>query len=222
MKIGDLLLLKGFINKKQLQKALRKQAENAINYDKPTPLGKVLIEEGYVTPDDVAEALTDQSTEIKEEKKEMPTQIGESSKFTMDLKFVATIIMIIVSGCAIYFGIQSSISDLQSKDSPTRLEYDYLKGEVSGIKAAGNLYIITYKLDSYDETFKELKSLSRILSPLASDLTYIKEELEKLKNKKIPEVDLSNIERKIDELTSKIDSFEERLKKVESKSGGRF
>ena len=33
MKIGDLLLLKGFINKKQLQEALRKQSEEAINYN---------------------------------------------------------------------------------------------------------------------------------------------------------------------------------------------
>ena len=39
MKIGDLLLLKGFINKKQLKTALRKQAESAIMLDKPQPLG---------------------------------------------------------------------------------------------------------------------------------------------------------------------------------------
>ena len=32
MKIGDLLLLKGFINRKQLTSALSKQAEHAINY----------------------------------------------------------------------------------------------------------------------------------------------------------------------------------------------
>ena len=43
MKIGDLLLLKGYINKKQLQGALRKQSEEAINYDRSVPLGKVLI-----------------------------------------------------------------------------------------------------------------------------------------------------------------------------------
>ena len=47
MKIGDLLLLKGYINKKQLTSALSKQAEEAINYDRSVPLGKILIEEGH-------------------------------------------------------------------------------------------------------------------------------------------------------------------------------
>ena len=61
MKIGDLLLLKGYINKKQLHSALRKQSEEAINYDRAVPLGKILIEMQHVTIDEVAEALTDQN-----------------------------------------------------------------------------------------------------------------------------------------------------------------
>ena len=91
----------------------------------------------------------------------------------------------------------------------------------------GDLKIISYKLEEYDETFKDLKSLSTTLSPLASDLTYIKTELNKLKNKKIdmPEIDLSGIEDckdKIDALSDKISAFEERLTKVEKNSKGRF
>ena len=49
MKIGDLLLKKGYINKNQLKSALHKQADEAINYNRSVPLGKVLIEHGYVT-----------------------------------------------------------------------------------------------------------------------------------------------------------------------------
>ena len=65
------------------------------------------------------------------------------------------------------------------------------------------------------------------MSPLASDLTYIKTELDKLKNKKInmPEIDLSGIEDckdKIDALSDKISAFEERLTQVEKNSKGRF
>ena len=60
MKIGDLLLLKGYINKKQLQSALRKQSEYAINYDRAVPLGKILIEEKSVTVDEIADALNEQ------------------------------------------------------------------------------------------------------------------------------------------------------------------
>ena len=99
MKIGDLLLLKGYINKKQLKLALHKQAEQAINYDRPVPLGKVLIEEGLVTVEEVAEALNDQqinkTIEIKEEEP-MAHKIGENTAFQMDLKFLVSFINLIL------------------------------------------------------------------------------------------------------------------------------
>ena len=98
MKLGDLLLLKGYINKKQLQSALRKQSEEAINYDRSVPLGKVLIELEYVTVDEVAEALNEQQVKpvIKEEKV-MAHKLGESTSFQMDLKFLVTIGAVLVS-----------------------------------------------------------------------------------------------------------------------------
>ena len=161
----------------------------------------------------------------------MPTEIGEGSKFTMDLKFVATLGAIVVSACATYFTMDSSISELKSNNSPNRLEYDYLKGEVDNIKSMGDLKIISYKLDEYDEMFKEIKDLVKQLQPLASDLDYIKGEISKLKNKKIdiPDVDLSGLEDAITSMSKNVDSmkgslelFEERLVKVEKRGGGRF
>ena len=225
MKIGDLLLLKGYINKKQLQKALRKQSEEAINYNRSVPLGKILIENKFVTLEEVTEALNDQPEKVEKVKEEkvMPTEIGENSKFTFDLKFIVTIGAVIISACATYFSIQGSISELKSNNSPNRLEYDYLKGELEYLKSAGDLKIITYKLEEYDDMFKEIKGLVKTLSPLASDLEYIKSELKKLKNKDIPEVDLSIIESKLDNLSNSIKAFEDRLNKLEKKnSGGRF
>tara|TARA_R100000808_G_scaffold22120_1_gene48002 strand:+ start:2528 stop:3205 length:678 start_codon:yes stop_codon:yes gene_type:complete len=221
MKIGDLLLLKGYINKKQLQAALRKQSEEAINYDRSVPLGKILIEEGHVTVDEVAEALSSQAKEtVVERKKEkvMSTEIGEGSKFTFDLKFIATLGAILVSACGLYFSITGQVDDN--------------KKEIDNIKSMGDLKIISYKLGEYDETFKELKDLNRTLSPLAGDLTYIKEELNKLKNKKIdiPEIDLSGIDdckEKLDNLSTKISALddlnmklEERLTKLEKRNAG--
>ena len=241
MKIGDLLLLKGYINKKQLKLALHKQAENAINYDKSQPLGRVLVEEGFVTKEDVAEALNDQSVnkssfkyveEVKEKVMAKPTEIGESSKFTFDLKFLVTMGAILVSGVGIYFTMNSAIDELKSNNSPSRLEYDMIAGEISNIKNAGNLDIITYKLEQYDETFSEIKNLVNDLKPLKADLDYIKKEIENLKNIdpiEIPKVDLSgledaidNLSRSIDSMESKINDYEERLKKVEENGGGRF
>ena len=215
MKIGDLLLLKGYINKKQLQSALRKQSEYAINYDRSVPLGKVLVELEYVTVDEVAEALNDQhkKEEVKEEKEVMATKLGESTAFQMDLKFLATIGVIIVSACATYFSITGQVEDNAD--------------EIENIKSMGDIKIISYKLESYSETFKELIALNTTLTPLADDLTYIKAELNKLKNKKldIPEIDLSGIDdckRKLDDLNAKISAFEERLTKVEKTTKGRF
>jgi hypothetical protein len=226
MKLGDLLLLKGYINKKQLTSALSKQADEAINYDRPVPLGKMLIELKYVTVDEVAEALTDQQVNVVEEKKEdkvMPTEINEESKFTLDLKFMITIGAVIVSACATYFSITGQIEELKSNNSPNRLEHDYLKGEVDLIKSTGDLKIITYQLAEFKETFVEIKSLASQLTPLASDLEYIKAEIDNLKNKKTPTVDLSSIEYKLDNLSKDIHNLEERITKLENKKdGGRF
>ena len=223
MKIGDLLLLKGYINKKQLQEALRKQSEEAINYNRSVPLGKILIEQKFVTLEEVTEALNDQQPVLEDRPKEnkvMPTEIGEGSKFTFDLKFIATMGTILISACATYFSIQGSISELKSNNSPNRLEYNYLKGELETIKGAGDLKIITYKLEEYDDMFKEIKELVKTLSPLAADLDYIKQEIKKLKNKDIPEVDLSGIELKLDNLSNNINLFEDRLNKLEKRNSG--
>ena len=227
MKIGDLLLLKGYINKKQLKEALRKQSEEAINYNRSVPLGKILIEEKFVTIDEVTEVLNEQPADsrIKKEERPMATEIGEGSKFTFDLKFLVTIGAVIVSASATYFSITGKLNDIESNNSPNRMEYEFVVNELNNLKGAGDLKIISYKLDEYDEMFEEIKELVKQLAPLASDLEYIKKELAKLKDKEvdIPEVDLSGIENKLDNLSNNINAFESRLNKLEKRSpGGRF
>ena len=227
MKIGDLLLLKGYINKKQLQEALRKQSEEAINYNRSVPLGKILIEQEFVTIDEVTEVLNEQPIEskIKKEEKPMATEIGESSKFTFDLKFLVTMGTILVSASATYFSITGKLNEIESSNSPNRMEHNLIVKELDNLKSAGDLKIISYKLDEYDEMFKEIKDLVKQLAPLASDLEYIKKELDKLKEKEvdIPEIDLSGIENKLDNLSNSIKAFEQRLNKLERKNtGGRF
>ena len=216
MKIGDLLLLKGYINKKQLTSALSKQADEAITYNRSVPLGKILIELKYVSIDEVSEALNDQSLAPKIKEKEvepMAHKIGESTAFQMDLKFLVTIGAVLVSAVAVYFTLTGAVEDNTK--------------EINNIKSMGDLKIISYKMEEYSSTFKDLKSLSTTLTPLASDLTYIKTELDKLKNKKIdmPDIDLSGIDDckdKLDDLAAKLDKFEQRLTKVEKSSKGRF
>ena len=113
MKLGDFLLLKGYINNKQLTSALSKQAEEAITYNRSVPLGKVLIEQGHVTIDEVAEALNDQHINKPKEVKEevMAHKIGESTAFQMDLKFLVTIGAVLVSAVAVYFTLTGAVED---------------------------------------------------------------------------------------------------------------
>ena len=212
MKLGNLLLKHRYITKKQLSEALSEQSIQAIQYDKKVQIGAVLIDKGYVTIDEITEVLNEQQQEVKE-KKEVAHKIGEDTSFQMDLKFLVTIGVVLVSAVGVYFTLTGAVEDNTK--------------EINNIKSMGDLKIISYKLEEYDETFKDLKTLSTQLTPLASDLTYIKTELDKLKNKKIdiPEVDLSGIDdckNKLDVLSSQLNKFEERLTKVEKKSGGRF
>ncbi len=219
MNIGDYLLKKNKITQKQREKA---ELEHEVTGHK---FGKCCLDLGFINRTELNQAIKAVQKGGKGEGVPMATEIGEGSKFTMDLKFVATLGAIVISACATYFTMNASIDELKSNDSPSRLEYNYLKGKVDNIESNGDLKLITYQLEEFKETFAEIKTLASTLSPLATDLDYIKGELNKLKNKKIdiPDVDLSGIEDKLDNLVDKIEAFEERLKEVEKKTkGGRF
>ena len=219
MNIGDYLLKSNKITQKQREKA---ELEHEVSGNK---FGKCCLDLGFITRTELNQAIKAVQKNQEGERKPMATEIGEGSKFTMDLKFVATLGAIVISACATYFTMNASIDELKSNDSPSRLEYDYLKGKVDNIESNGDLKLITYQLNEFKETFTEIKTLSSQLTPLATDLEYIKNELNKLKNKKIdiPDVDLSGIESRLDNLVNKIEAFEARLVEVEKKTkGGRF
>ena len=211
MNIGDYLLKKNKITQKQREKA---ELEHEISGNK---FGKCCLDLGFINRTELNQAIKAVQKPQRTKGKSMATEIGENSKFTFDLKFIATIGVIIVSACATYFSITGQVDDN--------------KKEIDNIKSMGDLKIISYKLGEYDEMFTEIKDLVRQLQPLASDLDYIKTELNKLKNKEIsiPEIDLSGLENAISSLTAKIISmetslkdYEERLNTVEKNSGGRF
>ncbi len=225
MNIGDYLLKKNKITQKQREKA---ELEHEVSGNK---FGKCCLDLGFINRTELNQAIKAVQNYKEKEERPMPTEIGENSKFTFDLKFIVTIGAVIVSACATYFTMSAAINELKSSNSPNRLEYNYVVKEIDNIKSMGDLKIISYKLDEYDEMFTEIKDLVKQLQPLASDLDYIKSELDKLKNKKIdiPDVDLSGLEDAIDNISKNVnsmkgslESFEERLVKVEKRGGGRF
>ena len=208
MKIGKYLLQENLITNKQRREGERQHDKTGKRF------GACLVNLGYISDKELDKAL-DAIELMKKEKKPMAHKIGENTAFQMDLKFLVTIMFIVVSGVGVYFTLTGAVEDNTK--------------EINNIKSMGDLKIISYKLDEYDETFKDLKALSTSLTPLATDLAYIKDELKKLKNKKvdIPEVDLSGIDDckdKLDALHLKIEKFEERVSKLEKSNskGGRF
>ena len=218
MNIGDYLLKTNKITQKQREKA---ELEHEVSGHK---FGKCCLDLGFINRTELNQAIKAVQKHQEGEGKAMATEIGEGSRFTFDLKFIATMATILVSACATYFSITGQIEELKSANSPSRLEFTHLKDKVDNIESNGDLKLITYQLNEFKQTFTEIKSLSSQLTPLATDLEYIKSELNKLKNKKIeiPDFDLSGVESKLDALSIKLDGFEERLIKVEKKSGGRF
>ena len=225
MKIGDYLLKSNKITQKQREKA---ELEHEVSGNK---FGKCCLDLGFINRTELNQAIKAVQKYQEGEVKTMATEIGEQSKFTFDLKFIATMATILVSACATYFSITGQIEELKAANSPSRLEFTHLKDKVDNIESNGDLKLITYQLNDFKETFSEIKTLASTLSPLAADLEYIKVELEKLKNKKIdiPEVDLSGLEESIDKvgedvksMQNSLDEFEKRLTKVEKKGGGRF
>ena len=218
MNIGDYLLKSNKITQKQREKA---ELEHEVSGHK---FGKCCLDLGFINRTELNQAIKAVQKNQGGEVKTMATEIGEGSKFTFDLKFIATMGAILVSACATYFSIMGSIDELKSANSPSRLEFTHLKDKVDNIESNGDLKLITYQLNEFKETFTEIKTLSSQLTPLATDLECIKSELKKLKNKEIeiPDVDLSGIETKLDGLKTQLEGFEERLSKVEKKGGGRF
>ena len=221
MLIGDYLLKSNKITQKQREKA---ELEHELTGNK---FGKVCLDLGYITRTDLNQALRAIKRKQVKGDKVMPTEIGEGSKFTFDLKFLITMGTVIVSACATYFSITGQLEELAGKNSPNRLEHNHLVEELEEMREMGDLNLITYKISEYEKNHQSLKELSTTLQPLATDLTYIKNELTKLKNKKInmPDIDLSGIEeckRKLDDLNNKIQEYEDRLNKVEKSLGGRF
>ena len=221
MKTCDFLLEKGYINRKQKIDVLQEQLQQK-SKGVDVEVGQILLEKGYLTVEEIIEALTEQHKEA-----DMPAEIGENTKVTTDFKFLGTIGAMIVSVSASYFSITGQIEELAGKNSPNRLEHDHLVEELEEIKEMGDLNLITYKISEYEKNHQSLKELSTTLQPLATDLNYIKDELTKLKNKKIdlPDIDLSGIEEcknKLDDLNKKIQDYEARLMKVEKSIGSKF
>ena len=108
MNIGDYLLKSNKLTQKQREKA---ELEHEVSGNK---FGKCCIDLGFITRTELNQALKAIQRKDEGVRKPMATEIGEGSKFTFDLKFIATMATILVSACTTYFSITGQIEELKS------------------------------------------------------------------------------------------------------------
>ena len=107
MNIGDYLLKSNKITQKQREKA---ELEHEVSGNK---FGKCCLDLGFINRTELNQAIKAVQKNQGGEAKTMATEIGEGSKFTFDLKFIATMGTILVSACATYFSIMGSIDEIK-------------------------------------------------------------------------------------------------------------
>ena len=182
-KLGQILLDTDIITKRQLAKAVQKQVQG----DKRR-LGKILIELGYVTIEDLTDAMLDTHHEEKEEVIEekvvsQPRELSEeavlNTKFTLSVQTMIGAATGIASLVGMWYMLQADIQEakelpslesLYEAEYPSRPEgynwprsYEQYKDQVGSLQE--DMDDVFEQIEELEETIKELekeiKSLER-------------------------------------------------------------
>ena len=182
-KLGQILLDTDIITKRQLAKAVQKQVQG----DKRR-LGKILIELGYVTIEDLTDAMLDTHHEEKEEVIEekvvsQPRELSEeavlNTKFTLSVQTMVAAGTGIASLVGMWYMLQADIQEakelpslesLYEAEYPSRPEgynwprsYEQYKDQVGSLQE--DMDDVFDQIEEMEETIKELekeiKSLER-------------------------------------------------------------
>ena len=180
-KLGQILLDTDIITKRQLAKAVQKQVQG----DKRR-LGKILIELGYVTIEDLTDAMLDTHHEekaVKEKVVRQPRELSEeavlNTKFTLSVQTMVAAGTGIASLVGMWYMLQADIQEakelpslesLYEAEYPSRPEgynwprsYEQYKDQVGSLQE--DMDDVFDQLEEMEETIKELekeiKSLER-------------------------------------------------------------
>ena len=182
-RLGQILCDADIITKRQLAKAVQKQVQG----DKRR-LGKILIELGYVTIEDLTDAMLDTHHEEKEEVVEekvvsQPRELSEeavlNTKFTLSVQTMVAAGTGIASLVGMWYMLQADIQEakelpslesLYEAEYPSRPEgynwprsYEQYKDQVGSLQE--DMDDVFDQLEEMEETIKELekeiKSLER-------------------------------------------------------------
>ena len=180
-RLGQILCDADIITKRQLAKAVQKQVQG----DKRR-LGEILIELGFVTIEDLTDAMLDTHHEEKEkvvEEKQVATEISEEkvlgTKFTLSVQTMIAAGTGLASLIGMWYALQADIQEakelpslesLYEAEYPSRPEgynwprsYEQYKDQVGSLQE--DMDDVFDQLEEMEETIKELekeiKSLER-------------------------------------------------------------
>jgi len=175
-RLGELLLEADVVTKRQLAKAIQKQLKG----DKKK-LGDILIELGYITVEDLTDAILntphDETVEpvIEEKVVAQPIDISEDvvmkTKFALDIKTMITAAVGIATLVGFWYALQADIQEAKelpsleswySAEYPSRPEgynwprsYEQYKSQVGTLQ--DDMDEVYDKLDEYEEKIDELE-----------------------------------------------------------------
>ena len=174
-RLGQLLLDSDIITKRQLAKAIQKQVAGD-----ERKIGEILIELGYVTIEDLTDAMLDTRHEEKvvEEKvvsqpKELSEEAVLNTKFTLSVQTMIGAATGIASLVGMWYMLQADIQEakelpslesLYNQEYPSRPEgynwprsYEQYKDQVGSLQE--DMDDVFDRLDEYEETIEELEKL---------------------------------------------------------------
>ena len=237
-RIGEILIKRKYITRKQLDNALEKQKE------KDAPLGETLVEMGYVTEKEISEALNQQSTiqTVREE-------ISDAVRNPVQHKLLWFIVVFALIGIfTIYSIVTGSVDQNIGANTTTNISQDEdinantVKQKKLRLRYIGH----NSKLKEMEDTTVKIKNRASLfkkntnsqIKGLESDLLYSQQVMneqdsinasevsdlqdrfitfqsaQKIKNRKLENKDKDYLQR-INELENKISELERRLPKEE-------
>ena len=175
-RLGQILCDADVITKRQLAKAIQKQVAGD-----DRKLGEILVELGYVTLEDLTDAMLDtQHVEpvIEEKAVVQPIDISQDAvmktKFALDVKTMIAAATGIASLVGMWYMLQSDIQEakelpslesLYSEEYPSRPEgynwprsYEQYKDNVEGLQ------------DEMDEAYGKIEELQEVIKELQQDI----------------------------------------------------
>jgi hypothetical protein len=177
-RLGQILCDADVITKRQLAKAVQKQVQGDMRR-----LGEILIELGYVTLEDLTDAMLDTHHEekekvVKEKVVSQPIDISEDAvmktKFALDVKTLIAAAVGISSLVGMWYALQADIQEakelpnletLYSEEYPSKPEgynwprsYEQYKDNVEGLQ------------DEMDDAFGRIEELEELIKELQRDI----------------------------------------------------